>query len=107
VNSSTKWRRALGVRWANEGTHRLHHEVALEPGVAAGREKAHVKLGDPARREKIASARRGKPRPPHVIEALRAANVMRRQSEETRRKRSEAHRRRGTRPPAAGRPWTP
>jgi hypothetical protein len=29
-----------------------------------------------------------------------------RHSEETRRKMSEAHRRRGTRPPKAGRPWT-
>jgi predicted transcriptional regulator len=103
----TKWRQALGVRRANEGTHRLHHDVALEPGVTAGREKAHSKLGDQARREKIATAKRGKSRPAHVTEALRAANVGRPLSEEARQKMSEAHLRRGTRPPAAGRPWTP
>jgi hypothetical protein len=37
---------------------------------------------------------------------MRAANLGRPLSEETRRKMSEAHRRLGTRPPAAGRPWT-
>jgi hypothetical protein len=102
----TIWRKALDVPRANEGTHRLHHDHALEPGVTAGRAKAHAKLSDPARAAKIAAALRGKPRPRHVIEALREANVGRRQSEETRRRRSDAHRRRGTRPPKAGRPWT-
>jgi hypothetical protein len=102
----TKWRKALEVSRANEGTRRLHHEVALEPGVTAGRAKAHAKLGDAARREKIAAAKRGRPRPAGMMQALAAGNVGRHQSEETRRKRSEAHRLRGTRPPAAGRPWT-
>jgi hypothetical protein len=45
----TKWRKALDVPRANEGTHRLHHDVALEPGVVAGRAKAHAKAGDPER----------------------------------------------------------
>jgi hypothetical protein len=103
----TKWRKVLEVPRANEGTHRLHHEVALEPGVTAGRAKAHAKANDPGRREKIAAAKRGKPRPRHVIEALRAANVGKQLDEETRQKMSEAHRRRGTRPPAAGEPWSP
>jgi hypothetical protein len=70
--------------------------------VTAARAKAH----DPARRAKIAVARRGKPRPRHVIEAMRAANLGRKHTDQTRRRMSEAHRRRGTRPPAAGRPWT-
>jgi hypothetical protein len=42
-----------------------------------------------------------------MMEALAAANRGRSQSEETRRKRSEAHKRRRTRPPAAGEPWSP
>jgi hypothetical protein len=95
---------------ANEGTHGLHHDIALEPGVAAGRAKAHARSREPAtdagRREKFAVAKRGKPRPPHVIEALRAANLGRPLTDETRQKMSETHRRRGTRPPAAGGPWT-
>jgi hypothetical protein len=55
----------------------------------------------------LAGARRGKPRPPHVVEAMAAGRRGKPHSEETRRRMSEAHKRRGTRPPAAGRPWTP
>jgi hypothetical protein len=66
----TKWRKALEVPRANEGTHRLHHDGAFEPGVAAGREKARAKAADPARCEKIAEAKRGKPGPPGMMEAL-------------------------------------
>jgi hypothetical protein len=106
----TKWRKALDVPRANEGTHRLHHDVALEPGVAAGREKAHAKSREPGadttRRQKIAAARQGKPRRDGMMEALAEANRGRALDEETRRKMSEAHRRRGTWPPAAGRSWT-
>src|SRR5262249_25101925 len=51
-------------------------------------------------------AMRGKRRPPHVVEAVAAAHRGTRASEESRRKMSEAHRKRGTRPPKAGRPWT-
>jgi hypothetical protein len=41
-----------------------------------------------------------------VIEALRQANLGKQHSAETRRKMSEAHKRRNSWPPAAGRPWT-
>jgi hypothetical protein len=106
-----QWRKALTVPRSNEGTHRLHHDHALEPGVAAARAKAHANSRDPAtdagRRKKIAAAKRGKPRPPGLMEALVEANRGRPLSEETRQKMSEAHKRRGTRPPAAGRPWSP
>jgi len=61
---------------------------------------------DAARREKIAAAKKGKPRPAHVGEVLAASLTGRPLSEEHRRKLSAAHRRRGTRPPKAGRPWT-
>jgi hypothetical protein len=50
------------------------------------------------RREKIAPAKRGKPRPPEVAEAVRQACLGTPLSEETRRKIGEAHRRRGTVP---------
>jgi hypothetical protein len=61
---------------------------------------------DAARRAKIAAAKKGKPRPAHVGEVLAASHTGRPLSEEHRRKLSAAYRRRGTRPPKAGRPWT-
>ncbi len=62
-------------------------------------------MADESRREKIAASKRDKPRPAGIIEALAEANRGRPLSEERRRKMSEAHKRRWTRPPAAGRPW--
>ena len=103
----TAWRKALDVPRANEGTHQLHRDNALGPEVTAARAKARTKAADPERRKKISVARRGKPRPRHVIEALREANLGRPLSEETKRKMSDAHKRIGTRPPKAGRAWTP
>ena len=52
------------------------------------------------------AAPRGRVPPPYVIEASRRAHLGRRASKETRRKLSEAQRRRGAWPPAAGKPWT-
>jgi hypothetical protein len=78
-----------------------------EPRFAAARATSAARAADPARRAKIAAARRGVPRPSHVMEPAHAARRGSRHSEETRRRMSEAHKRRGTRPPKAGRPWTP
>jgi hypothetical protein len=103
----SKWRKALGVPQNNPGTLRLRREYAREPGVRDGLHKAQAKAQDPGRCEKIAAAKRGRPRPRHVIEAMRQANLGRPLSTETRGKMSEAHRRRGTRPPKAGRAWEP
>jgi hypothetical protein len=89
----TKWRRALDVGRATEGTSRLHRAYAAEPWARRAREQ-------------LAASKRGKPRPAHVIEAVRNARLGTSHSAQTRRKIGEAHRRRGTRPPAAGRPWT-
>jgi hypothetical protein len=102
----SKWRRPLGVGATTEGTSRLRSAYCEEPWFTAGRRKAQAKAADPERRAKIAAARKGKPRPRHVIEAMAAARRGKPHSEETRRRMSEAHRRRGTWPPAAGRPWT-
>jgi hypothetical protein len=101
-----KWRKALGVGIATPGTSRLHRAYAAsDPAIIAGRRKAHAKARDPERSRKIAEAKRDKPRPPHVREAMLKASLGRRHSEESQRKMSEAHRRRGTLVPGTI-PWT-
>jgi len=99
----TKWRNALGVGAVTPGTSRLRREALAPRGNAM---RAKIDYDDAERNAKIAAARRGKPRPPHVIEALRQANRGRRLSEGHRRKISEVNLRNGNRPPKAGRPWT-
>jgi hypothetical protein len=100
------WRKALGVGATTPGTSRLRRDHFSEPWGKAARQMAWSKAREPQRRAKIAAARRGRPRPAHVIEAMARARRGRSHSEETRRKMSAAHRLRGTRPPEAGRPWT-
>jgi hypothetical protein len=102
----TVWRKALGVGPMTDGTSRLRSLHSLESWAAEARAKAHAKSGDPGRRAKIAAAKRGKPRPVHVIEAMRAGNTGRVHGEDERRRRSASLKRRGVRPPKAGRPWT-
>ena len=55
-----------------------------------------LKSRDPQRGAKIAAARRGKPRPAHVLEARHQAWRGSHHTEETRRQRSPTHRKRGT-----------
>ena len=102
----TAWRNALGVGPTTPGTSKLRSTYFLEPWARKAQTKAIAKSRDPERRAKIAAARRGKPRPPHVVEALRKAHLGKPLSAETRRKMSEAHKGRGSWPPAAGRPWS-
>jgi hypothetical protein len=87
----SKWRKALGVGQMTEGTFLLKSEAIRDsvPMVAA-REKAKAKARDPERVRKIREAKLGKPRPDHVIEAMRQARLGSKASEETRRKMSEA-----------------
>jgi len=99
----TKWRRALGVRHP-EGDRCL--QAANGKRNRNGLVAMWAKAKDPTRCAKIAAARRGKPRPPHVIEALRMANLGRKLPAAQRAKMSAAHKRRRTRPPAAGKPFT-
>jgi hypothetical protein len=84
------------VARANEGTHRLHSEYTQEPWAIEAWAKARAQARDPERRAKIAAAKCGKPRPPHVGRAVAAAHRGKRLGEETRRRMSRAHRRRGT-----------
>jgi hypothetical protein len=94
----SKWRKALGVGPTTEGTSRLRSAYCGEPWFKDARRKAHAKADDPARCEKIAAALRGRQKPRHVVEAMAAGRRGKPHSEETRRKMSEAHRRR-KRPP--------
>jgi hypothetical protein len=80
-----KWPKALGVGIATEGTSRLHRE-AIEQNGASMRARGVLKARDPERCRKIAEASRGKPRPRHVIEAMRQARLGMRHTEESRRK---------------------
>ena len=66
----SKWRAVLGVGPVTVGIRRLPSERAQEPDIAAALAKAQAKASDPERRRKIAEAKRGKPRPPYVIEAM-------------------------------------
>jgi hypothetical protein len=101
----TKWRKALGVAANNKGTsatrraeykrNRKVHLAALDAG-----------RSNPARAANIAKAKLGVSRPRHVIEAMRKGRLGLKHSEESRQKMSAAHKRRGTRPPAAGVPWS-
>ena len=73
----TKWRRALGVR-ATEGDRRLRVAIGKSPIMRKALAAMRAKARDPVRCAKIAASKRGKPRPKHVLEALRKANLGRR-----------------------------
>jgi hypothetical protein len=93
------WRKALGEGAVTEGTRRLKRDNALEPGTAAARAKAVGKARDPERRRKIAEAARGRPKPSHVVEAVRKGRTG------TRERMSVTHQARGTLVPGT-RVWT-
>lgn len=101
-----KWKRLLGVSGDTDGTRAVRSLNFLGKGGQKARAVGVLKARDPVRREKIAAAKRGKPRPAAVVEKLRRAKLGTKHTAETRRKMSEAHRRRGTRPPKAGRAWS-
>lgn len=102
----SKWRRVLGAPRMTEGELRLRQAHGQSDWFKQAQRKAWAKARDPRRRAKISAARRGKPRPPSVIRAMRKANLGRSHSEETRRKMSATHKRRGTQPPKAGKLWS-
>jgi hypothetical protein len=93
ANTVWLWRKALGVPQYNPGTTALKSEL-MSPWLDEIRPASIAVAGDSERHEKIAASRRGKPRPPHVIEAMRKGRTGKPQSEEARRKMREAHRRR-------------
>jgi predicted transcriptional regulator len=96
------------VERSNPGTSALRKHWAPETlNSEQCRTKAIESTQRPKRNAKIAASRRGKPRPAHVIEAIRQAHLGWSQSDEARQKMREAAKRRGAYPPAAGRPFTP
>lgn len=80
---------------ATEGTSRLHSEYTKETWAVEAFAKAQSKTHDPERCRKISEFHRGKPKPPHVHEAMRKGWQEKGHTEESRRKISEALRRRG------------
>jgi hypothetical protein len=101
----TKWRKALVVGIATEGTSRLHSAYTNEPWAVQALAKAHAKARDPQRRAKIAAARQGKPRPPHEVESMHKAWRGSHHTEESWRRMSRTHQKRGTLVPGTI-PWT-
>ena len=107
ITTVWKWRKALGVVEHNEGTQDLYRRWMPDKMDEEAIRKRQEATQSPERNAKVAAARRGKPRPEHVKEALRKANKGRKASDEARRKMSEAHKQRGTLPPAMSGPlWT-
>jgi len=107
LSTVLKWRKALGIGATTEGTRQLRQNRGRDPEHVAGLKEIVARTApDPDRRAKIAEAKRGKPRPAHVREAMRQASIGRKPSDEARRKMSAAQRKRGARPPKAGRAWT-
>ena len=101
----SKWRKALGVVEQTEGDRAVRAEHGRR-NWAKVKPKFHAKAQDPERRKKIAAARTGKPRPVHVVEAMRKANTGKPLTADHRAKMSAVHRKRGTRPPWIGRAWS-
>jgi hypothetical protein len=100
-----RWRKALGVGFSTEGTVRLKSRHSKEPWAVAARKKASAKARDPERRRKIAESRRGKPRPRHVIEAMRKGRIAKPLSPDARAKISAALRERAKVFVPSGRRW--
>jgi hypothetical protein len=92
----SKWRKALGVPQVNEGTARLYRDYAPERLTEDVRKRALAAANGPEANAKKAAFRLGKPAHPRARAAL-ASYWGQSPSAETRRKMSEAHRRRGTR----------
>jgi hypothetical protein len=67
----SKWRKVLGVEPTNAGTRTLRQRHGAEPWFAEVRAKGQAAAWTDDRRRQHADQCRGKPRPRHVIEAMR------------------------------------
>lgn len=99
-------RRALNVSDFNEGTMRLHRRYAQTPEFRRKAEKAWANAGSPERRAINSKAQQGRVHSKATCRKIAAANRRRVTTDDSRRRRSEAAKRCGAWPPAAGRPWT-
>lgn len=105
----SKWRKALRVRPNTPGTRKRRQVVGADPALVAARAEGQRSVSPEAkatRIEKIRKARLGKRRPPYVKRLMRLRRLGTKASPETRRKLSEDRKRRGVRPPKAGRSWS-
>ncbi len=107
LQTAKKWRKTLGIPRVTEGTRRLFSINGYAEPVIEALKRGQAKARDPERLRKLSESRKGKPSPPHVVEAMRAANLGRKFSAEHRAKISERNKRMGIIPPkAVGRLWT-
>jgi hypothetical protein len=102
-----RWRKALGVEQFTEGTRDLYRRWLPEKLDEDALSNLADSLKSPERNEKIAASQRGRPMPEHVKRKPLNANKGHKLSAEHRRKLSEAHKGRGSRPVTAGPPWQP
>lgn len=72
------WRRALGVKRTNDGTHRLRVGYGAEPWFAEVGAKGNATPWTEERRRKLSEQFKGKPVAPHVAAAIRTAQRKRR-----------------------------
>lgn len=86
----TKWRKALDVGTYTEGTNRLQTLIGHEPFMEKARKIAYRTLGDPERSKKVSEALKGRPKPPHIMEALRHTRIGYKHSPESRARMSRA-----------------
>jgi hypothetical protein len=101
-----KWRRALGVRSSNEGTHRLRVAFANSPVFKQAQRKAWALNGTPERRAAQSLRQTGMKMSEQARQNNSLAHIGIRHTEASRRKMSLVHKRRGTWPAAAGRVWS-
>ena len=100
----SKWRKSLEIGRVTEGTSALLRDHFTPQRQKVMRVKRTPKYRDPVRNEKIRSSRLGKPRPKHVIDALRESHLGTNWSEQTRHRQLESRMRRF---PKSFAPWTP
>jgi len=100
----TKWRKALGVSAVTPGTSALRASQMTPEQKSKMQAALAPKQRDSGRIEKIRRAKTGTPRPRHVIETLRQANLGTHWCEETRQRHLARRKRRY---PKDYEPWTP
>jgi hypothetical protein len=103
VETVRLYRRELGVPAINDGSKWLQRRYAQTPMFRRKAQRAWANAGSPERRAKNAHAHRGKLHSKATRRKIAAANRRRVVTDESRRRRSEAAKRSGVWPPAAGR----
>ena len=99
----SKWRKSLEIGRITEGTSALLRDHFTPQRQYFMRVKRAPKYRDPGRNEKIRSSRLGKPRPKHVVDALRESHLGTNWSEQTRKRQLDSRMRRF---PKSFAPWT-